>query len=200
MWWWIIPAVIAAIITGLVFLPVGVRVRYEDDLLKIWYTLGPVRLHYYPEQKTAREKKITVRTVLNEPIKVNRKYDTVLGDFLAELKTTLELLWFLRPRLRVKRLELHLHLAGDNPCSVALEYGGAWAAIGGVMPVLEEAFIIKKRDLTVDCDFSGGSTSLEAKLDITIGLGRLLWCLVRYSLDTINKAEQKDQKHTERRS
>lgn len=196
---WIL-LVIVALISVLIVLPVGVRVRYRDGILRMWYTVGPIRLLQYPEDEKVKNKrknsKINLRTVLNEPIKANRKYDSVLGDFWAELKTTLGLFWHLRPKLRIKQLVLKLHLAGEPPAALAMQYGGAWAAIGALLPLLEEAFILKKRELDVDCDFSGGSTTLEAKLDITIGLGRLIWCLVRYSLDTLSKS---DMKHTERR-
>lgn len=192
--------ILAALITIVIIFPVGVRVRYQDDALKMWYTIGPIRLLRYPEDDDAHEKrknsKINIRTVLNEPIKANRRYDNVIGDFWAELKTTLELFWFLRPKLRIKRLVLKLHLAGDDPAALALQYGGAWAAIGGLLPLLEEAFVLKKRQLDVDCNFNGGTTSLDAKLDITIGLGRLLWCLVRYSIDVLDRT---NTKHTERR-
>lgn len=192
--------ILAALITIVIIFPVGVRVRYQDDALKMWYTIGPIRLLRYPEDDDAHEKrknsKINVRTVLNEPIKANRRYDNVIGDFWAELKTTLELFWFLRPKLRIKRLVLKLHLAGEDPAALALQYGGAWAAIGGLLPLLEEAFVLKKRQLDVDCNFNGGTTSLDAKLDITIGLGRLLWCLVRYSIDVLDRT---NTKHTERR-
>lgn len=184
---------LAAVLLLLVFLPVGIRVRYHDGVLKLWYTLGPVRVLWYPENSEAEEKrkksKISIRSVLNEPIKANRKYDNVLGDFWAELKTTLELFWHLRPRLRIKRLMLKLHLAGDDPATLAMQYGGAWAAIGSIFPLLEEAFVLKKRDLDVDCDFNGDTTTLDAKLDITIGLGRLLWCIVRYSMLTLDKTD-----------
>jgi hypothetical protein len=187
--------VLAALITVIIIFPVGVRVRYHDDALRMWYTVGPIRLLRYPESEKARESrknaKLNIRTVLNEPIKANRRYDNVIGDFWAELKTTLELFWFLRPRLRIKRLELKLHLDGDDPAALALQYGGAWAAIGGILPLLEEAFILKKRHLDVDCKYTGGSTKLEAKLDITIGLGRLLLCLVRYSMDVLERTETK---------
>ena len=192
--------ILVALITILIVLPVGVRVRYQEDALKMWYTIGPIRLLRYPDDDTSRKKrkksKISVRTVLNEPIKANRRYDNVIGDFWAELKTTLELFWFLRPKLRIQRLELKLHLAGDDPAAVALQYGGAWAALGGLLPLLEEAFILKKRQLDVDCSFNRGATTLDAKLDITIGLGRLVWCLVRYSMDVLDRTETK---HPERR-
>ena len=192
--------VLAAVLILALLLPVGIRVRYQHDELKLWYTIGPLRLLHRPkdseEQKKRKASKINIRKVLSEPIKANQKYDSILGEFWAELKTVLGLFWNLCPRLRIKRLVLKLHLASENPAALAMQYGGAWAAIGGLIPLLEEAFVLKRRELDVDCDFSGGKTTLEAKLDISIGLGRLLWCLVRYTLPTL---EQPDNKYTERR-
>lgn len=193
MGWWIalwILLGLTGVIAILIVLPVGIRVRYLDGDLKMWYTIGPVRLLRYPETETEKEKrknsKITVRTVLNDSISANRKFDSLLGDFLAELKTLLELFWALRPKLRLKRLVVKLVLGGDDPCSVAMQYGGAWAAVGMIFPVLDGAFTIKKHDISVDCDLSAGSqTRLVAKLDLTIGLGRLLARLVRYIMKTM---------------
>lgn len=196
---WLFLALVA-ILMLVIFLPVGIRVRYQQGALKLWYTVGPIRLLRYPEDAKAQEKrknsKINLRTVLDEPIKANRKYDNVLGDFWAELKTTLGLLWHLRPKLRIQCLVLKLHLAGEDPAALAMQYGGAWVAVGNLLPLLEEAFILKRHELDVDCDFDGDTTTLDAKLDISIGLGRLLWQLVRYSMNTL---ENSDMKHTERR-
>lgn len=200
---WRIALWLLLFLTGIIliifFLPVGIRVRYQNAELNIWYVIGPFRLLRYPEDKSRERKKnskINIRTVLNEPIKANRVYNNVLGDFLAELKTTLGLFWHLRPKLHIKQLVMKLTLAGTDPAAVSMQYGGAWAAIGAILPVLEEGFILGKCDLGVDCDFSGGVTTLDAKLDISIGLGRLLLCLIRYSLSTLEKAENK---HIERR-
>ena len=194
MGWWIalwILLVLGGIITVLFFLPVGIRIRYQDAELKMWYVIGPVRLRSNPPngKKKHKESKLTLRTVLQEPIKANQKYDNLLGEFLAELKTALQLFWALRPKLRIKRLYLRLVLAGDDPCAVAMHYGGAWAAVGNVFPVLDGSFTIKKHDIAVECDFSSGSrTRLEAKLDITIGMGRLLSQLVRYTLSSMSNS------------
>lgn len=193
--------VVAALLILALLLPVGIRVRYQHDEMKLWYTIGPLRLRHRAKdvqnRKKSKASKIDIRKVFSEPIKANRKYDGILGEFWAELKTVLGLFWNLCPRLRVKRLVLKLHLAGDNPATLAMQYGGAWAAIGGLIPLLEEGFVVKRRELDVDCDFSGEKTTLEAKLDISIGLGRLLWCLFRYMMPTL---EQPDNKYTERRS
>lgn len=198
MGWWIalgIVLALAGIITVLIFLPVGIRVRYQNEDLRMWYTIGPVRLLRYPQTEDEKKKrqmsKLTVRSVLHEPIKANQKYDNLLGEFLAELKTLLELFWALRPKLCMKRFVLKLVLGGDDPSSVAMQYGAAWAAVGNLFPVLDGAFTIKKHDIAVECDLCHGSTTtLDVKLDITIGLGRLISRLVRYTLDTLDTMPQ----------
>lgn len=196
---WFFLVLIAMLFLALL-MPVGIRVRYQHDELKLWYTIGLLRLQHRPKDSEDRKKpkssKVNIRKVFSESIKANRKFDSILGEFWAELKTALGLFWNLCPRLRVKRLVLQLHLAGENPATLAMQYGGAWAAIGNLIPLLEEAFVLKKRELDVDCDFAGEKTSLEAKLDISIGLGRLLLCLVRYAMPTLEKP---DNKYTERR-
>ena len=46
--------------------------------------------------------------------------------------------------------------------------------MGNLMPRLERVFVIKKRDIEVECDFEESSTKVIARLDLTITLGRLL--------------------------
>lgn len=183
----------------LLLLPVGIRVRYHEGVLKLWYCFGPLRFSGVPGKKAEQPKpkqndRSGIHKVVDEHVQANRTDDSPLGNFLAQIKTVLGLFWALKPKLKIKRLEIKLHLAGEDPCAVALLYGGAWAALGALVPLLEEAFILKKRDLDVDCRFDGGSTTVDARLDLTVGLGRLLYILLRYSFDTLGKADQKKTK------
>lgn len=183
---------LSALIAILICLPVGIRIRYHDNILKLWYAIGPIKMAHRSKDEQGQVKPNNTSTppaVLTDTIKANRRYDTVLGELFAELRTVLGLFWHIKPKLRIKYLEVKLHLAGADPASLALQYGGAWAAIGGLVPLLEEAFILKKRDLGVDCRYDGGDTSLDAKLDISIGLGRLLFCLIRYYIQTTQKTD-----------
>lgn len=217
MIWWILLWVLLAVLALTVFvffLPVGVRVSYRQEKLSLWVVVGPIR-YLIPLKKTDKKKddrddRKSIEEKTAEPEK-KRKYDEVLKDYWSQLKTILALFQDLRPKIRIKRLQLKLYLAGENPALLALEYGGAWAAIGGLLPLLEESFILKKRELDVDCDFSGSKTTLDAQLDISIGLGRLLMCLVRYIMNTYNQSDakptagkltdhnQSEEKNTERR-
>ena len=77
---------------------------------------------------------------------------------------------------------MRLILAGDDPCDLAVNYGRIWAAVGNLMPQLERLFVIKKRDIQVECDFTASETCVVAHLDITITLGRLLALALVYGV------------------
>ena len=77
---------------------------------------------------------------------------------------------------------LRLILAGDDPCDLAVNYGRVWAAASNLMPQLERLFVIKKRDIQVECDFTAEEISVIAHVDITITLGRLLTLAVVYGI------------------
>ena len=75
---------------------------------------------------------------------------------------------------------MKLTLAGDDPCDLAVNYGRTWAATGSIIPVLEELFVIKKRDVQINCDFTAQETKIYAAADITILVGRLLGLVGKY--------------------
>jgi hypothetical protein len=69
---------------------------------------------------------------------------------------------------------MNVILAGDDPCDLATNYAKAWTALGALWPQLERLFVIKKRDVKVQCDFEASETRVKARLDLTITLGRLV--------------------------
>lgn len=182
--------VLSAIIILVLLLPVGVCVIYRNQILKIWLAFGPVKVAFKTNNAQANKSKkqqANGRTLFKKPAKANGEYHNLLGEFLSEIKAVMELFGYLRPRLRIRRMMMELRLAGENPAAAAMQYGGAWAAIGVVVPILEEAFVIKKRKIDIDCEFTAEKTTLNAKLDIRIGLGRLLWCLLWYGIKTFER-------------
>ena len=109
------------------------------------------------------------------------------GIFLPLVEKVLDFLDAFRRKLRVNHLEMKLILAGSDPGDLAENYGKAWAVLGNMMPLLENVFVIKKRDLEVECDFLADSTLITARLDITITIGRVISLLVVQGLPALRE-------------
>ena len=175
---WLIAAGVLAL---LAVLPLGVTAIYSEDGPVARLIVGPIRVQVYPSKgKKDKEKKEEEKVEKPKTAKgkTEKKADTKKGgsfrDFLPLVKLLMELLGDFRRKLRIKRLELRLIMAGDDPSNLAMNYGKAWAALGNLMPQLERVFVIKKRDVEVECDFTSNKTLIYARFDLTITLGRLL--------------------------
>lgn len=161
----------------LAFLPLGVCGVYDGSGPLVLLIAGPMRIRLYPSKKEKSHKK-------ESPAKTPQKSKDggSLKDFLPLAKDVLDLLKDLKARNPIKRLEMKLTLAGDDPCDLSLNYGKAWAALGNVIPRLEEMFEIKKRDMAVQCDFTAEQTTLYVRVDIALSLGWFVLLATRYGL------------------
>ncbi len=183
---WLISLGILAL---LVICPLGIGAVYDDSGLLLHLLAGPLRIPVYPtkkekKRKEAPQKKATAVKTNTGDVKASKQGGS-LTDFLPFVQLMLDFLGDFRRKLRVKRLELLLIMAGDDPCDLAVNYGKAWAAVGNLMPQLERIFTIKKRDVQVACDFTADQTRIYAKADITITLGRLLGLVAVYGMKAI---------------
>lgn len=181
------------ILTLLAILPLGVSVIYNEGGPLVRLIAGPVRLTLFPTKKKDKKEKAKKKKPPKEgkaggqKQKEPSKKGGSFTDFLPLVQLALQFLGDFRRKLRVKRLELKLIMAGGDPCDLALNYGKAWAAVGNLMPHLENLFVIKKRDVEVECDFTANDTLIFLRLDITITLGRLLALVVVYGIRALKE-------------
>ena len=195
MGWWIT----LAILVLLAILPLGVSVKYDSDGPLVRVILGPVRFTVFPlpkkEKKDKKQKENKKAPAQNTDAPQNpappkkpkekKPADQKGGswtDFLPLVKEAFRFLDVFRRKLRLNVLELKLIMAADDPCDLAVNYGRAWAAVGNLLPQLERIFVIKKRDIEVECDFTASQTLVIARLDISITLGRLLSAVVVFAV------------------
>ncbi len=196
MGWWITLGVLVL----LAVLPLGVSVKYNADGPLVRVIAGPVKFTVFPlpkkekkEKKKKEPKKETKEPQqdapqnLQPPVKPKeaepkKEKGGSWTDFLPLVKEAFRFLNNFRRKLRLNVLELKLIMAADDPCDLAVNYGRAWAAVGNLMPQLERIFVIKKRDVEVECDFAASETLVIARLDLTITLGRLLSAVVVFGV------------------
>lgn len=187
------------ILVLLAITPVGVHARYNSDGILLRAIAGPVKITLLPRKKKEKKRESTEKPVKPKKEKVpkqkkkpdkpadNQEKGGSVTDFLPLLQLVFDFLGEFRRKLRVNRLELKLVLAGGDPCNLAVNYGKAWAAVGNLMPQLERFFVIRKRDVEVECDFTAGQTLIIARLDLTITIGRLLSMAVRYGIRAVRE-------------
>ena len=186
-----------AILIGLGCLPLGVRLRYDEDGPLAAVLLGRLPIVLYPlpgwlKKLTSREKKPGENKPKEEKPKKEKPQKAAQNPqggswkkFLPVVQLGLHFLGDFRRKLRVNRLVLRLTLAGDDPCDLAVNYGRAWAAVGNLLAAMQRAFVIQKRDVEVQCDFLGEETKVVFAMDLTITLGRILGLLVKYGIRAV---------------
>ena len=198
------------ILVLLAVLPLGVSVNYDSDGPLVKIIAGPIRLTVFPrrskqKKETKKEekkpdpeqaKKAAEEAALPKPPqplkpakekKPKEKKGGSLTDFIPFVKLGLNFLGDFRRKLRLNNLELKLVLASPDPCDLAVNYGKTWAAVGNLMPALERWFVIKKRNVEVECDFTASQTLVTARLDISITLGRLISLIAVYGVRALKE-------------
>ena len=191
------------ILVLLALTPLGVHVRYQDKGVVLKLIIGLLKIQLLPdkgkkkqpkpEKQTEKQPKQPIEKYSPSPepgsaetTKTEKKGGS-FTDFLPLLQIALDFLGDFRRKLRVNCLEMKLVMAGGDPCNLAIQYGKAWAALGNLLPLLEQVFVIQKRDLQVECDFIGASTTIYVRLDLTITFGRLLYLVVRYGFRAVKE-------------
>ena len=184
-----------AILVLLAILPLGASVLYDADGPRVRIVAGPLKLQVFPMKKKAKKskrkkdkpKKEKKPKIVHEPGEPGAKKEPEKKggswkDFLPFVRVGLDLLNDLRRKLRVDHLKLHLTMAADDPCDLAVNYGRMNASLAGLLTQLERFLVIKKRDVHIDCDFTASETVILARLDLTITLGRILAIAVVYGV------------------
>lgn len=197
MGWWIT----LGIFVLLAILPLGVRVSYDENGPLVKVVVGAVKLTVFPKHK--KEKKRPKKEKKQDPLNKETAADAglpkppqqpaqpkqkekkssggSLTDFIPLVKLGLDFLGDFRRKLRLNELYLRLILASSDPCDLAINYGKTWTAVGNLIPALERWFVIKNRDVEVECDFTASETKVIARLEITMTLGRLLSLVAVYA-------------------
>ena len=183
---WLI-AVGILILIGLV--PVGLCGSYCSNGARLYLYIGPVHINLYPSKKKDRKSDAQAKAGAStrEQGKVQSDAGGKLSDFLPIVKTVFNFFGALLKRIKVKELVLKLVLGGSDPCDLSVNYGRTCAAVASFQPTLDRLFIIHKKDISVNCDFTADESVVTACLDITICLARLFVLVCRYGLQAIRQ-------------
>ncbi len=167
--------------------PVAVHARYDAQGGKVVLWWGFFHRTLYPNRKPKKEKKSKQARAATASGEKEKNKGGSVKDFFPLIRTGLDFLGELRRRLRITRLEINIILGGDDPCDLAVSYGKTWTAIGNLMPHLERLFVIKKREIQAQCDFTAERSHVFARAHIRLTTGRVLCLAVKYGVRALKQ-------------
>ena len=191
------------IIVVLAILPLGASVIYDKSGPLVRIIAGPLKIQVFPLKKKAKQDKPKKEKKEKEPEQTDTPAEEQapkekkkkppkdpdeggsILDFLPFVELLFNFLGDFRRKLRVSHLKLHLTMAGGDPCNLAINYGRANASMAALIAQLERLFVIKHRDVRINCDFVASETTILARLDISITLGRIISLLVCYAVRAV---------------
>ena len=179
----------AGVLLAFMLIPVGICLIYGTKGFYLYLRVGLIKICLHPGKKKKAPVKESKNNQSNSPEASKQKEKTKgsFSDFIPILQIVFDFLHDFRRKLRITNLQMKLIFANNDPCDLAIAYGSAWAALGNLMPLLERYFVIKKRNLEVECDFEATDNLLDARIDIAISFGGLLYILMKHGFRGIKK-------------
>jgi len=165
------------------FLRIGALVSFGGALC-VKLRVGALWLTVFPkeekkpkkpkEEKPAEESKKPKKEKKEKKGKKHTFPKPTLEEIIDLIKTALAALKAMVrracSRVRIDPLELTVTFAGDDPSAVAVAYGMASSAMFTLMPKAEETFYIPDPSLHIRMDFTGGTTTAEGSVGISLRL------------------------------
>lgn len=165
--------IVLLVLLVLLLLPLGVRVRYDEEGLFAAAKIGPVPIQLFP-QKADKPKKEKPQKDKPKQADDHPKKGGPLELVKACLPLVKPALEGVRKRLTIDHLDLHILWASPDPADAALGYGYANAALGTIWPLFYQNFKVKSHDLGIDVDFDAAAPTLSARADLHMTVFQLL--------------------------
>ena len=192
---------ILLLIVLLLILPVGIRIKYDNDFF-LYVSIGFVRIKVIPskqkkirisdyserklERQRKRQQKKDAKKEKKKAVNTKKeKKDNVLTARLKNFDTAPDMIEQLydmlalvsdkfAKRLTVKIFKLDAIIGSDNAAKTAIIYGGACSLAGCISAFLDQHMKLKKRNeasINISPDFLSEKTTVKADVLMTVTIG-----------------------------
>lgn len=164
------------IIAIILLLRAGILLVYGEEGFFADVKIGPYKFRAFPREEKEEKKKEKKPYKKTEPTeKPVKERGGSLKTFQLYWPSVTETLGRLRRKLTVDELTLYVAAGGSDPANIALAYGGVNAAMGMMIPVLEQSLDIKKRDFETSFSFELREPYIFARLKATAAVWELIY-------------------------
>ena len=188
------------VLTVLLLIPLGIDGGYNGEKLILGVRIGLLNIRIFPraprhaEPKIQKKKVRKTRNGTQLPEKPSEKKPQMMKEYMALAKIGLKTLGRLRRKLHVDFFRLHYTFATDDPFNTAVGYGMSSAALGAIMPLLDEAFDIDERDIGTSFDFLSDRPAFDCWMTLTIHVWEVFYIAIAFGIDYLKlKLQQKKE-------
>ena len=182
----IILGVLVLIIVGIMLIPIGADIGYEEGKIHVSAKAAGVLIQLFPRKKKAdsdkpkapkkkkekKSKKPKEEKKEEEKPKEKKLPDFTLDEVLDLLKAVLRGIAHFGGKIKVDRFVLHLTVAGYDPYNVAMAYGKINAWLSGVAPLCKK-LNAKNSDVWTDLDFTDNWPHMDFAIAMSFRIGQL---------------------------
>lgn len=184
----------------ILLLRVGARATLAEGEFSLRVIAGPIRLKLLPRiepekakeeepgedgakkpkkgrkpKKKKRPKKGEETQAPGDEEKKKPGIDITLELISTVLSAVGEMLGRLRRKISIDKLTIHYTVASDGPYSAAMTFGYACAGVNALMPVIENIFKVKERDVGVDATFDSDKSEFFIDAQLTIAIWEIIY-------------------------
>lgn len=203
---WIL-GILAGLILLLMFLRIGVRIFFGDEL-RIVAIAGPVKIQVLPKQegKEKKPKKERPEKKKKEPTNEKRAkkkqsltFEDITGAIPAVWNAIKGALHHTRLRLRIDPMTLNITFGGE-PDQVAKLYGWGCSAMWTVMPALERLVRMPDPEIHLRMDYDAPKTKVEGEVALSFQIRDLfrigfaaVWPVLKWGMVFLKAKKKRDK-------
>lgn len=155
--------IVLAVIILIMLIPVGVIADYDSEgfklLLKVsFFEIKPD----FSKKKPKKEKKKEF------------KLDFGLNEWVETAKIALQALGRLGKRICINRIKLLFVCSADDPFDAAMHYNTASAVLHTLLPLIENKFTVKKKQINLSTDYDSEKSIFEFGITMSIRIGHFI--------------------------
>ena len=186
----IVTACILAPLILILCLPVYVYVYYEDDF-RLFLRVFGVKFALKPggKKKPAKENKDKKEKKSSKKPQKRKTDGKKLIKQIGQIKDlVLSAKRRILTKLSFRRFTVRVTVGGDDPCDVAMLYGGVSAALNTAAAAVNSLIRIDLRDIAVNADYNGGDTEIFADIVLRTFPYKLVAGLLMFAIDYIKRS------------
>lgn len=197
--------IVLLVLTVLMIVPVGIDGGYNGKSLILGIKFGVFNIRILPKKISPlklEKQKISKKKKTKEPKKEKepKQKEPLDKERLQSLiKFALKALGRFRKKLRVNFLRVRVTYATSDPFVTALAFGASNAVMDTLVPLIDDAFIIDKRDIGVSYDFLSDKPVFDFWLTTTIQIWEILYIALAFGFDLLKMKLIKRSKERNRK-